>query len=140
MSALAYDSLAHALMITGFVLVMMLVIEYLNVMTQGVWQHKLQGHRWRQYALAALLGATPGCMGAFAVVALYSHRTVSLGAVVAAMIATSGDEAFVMLAMVPQVMAIEDRVLLHLQDAVEVTGWGPAGAVVPHAPQAEPLT
>ncbi len=90
MLTLLQDSLTHAIMITGFVLVMMLVIEYLNVLTQGVWQHNLRGSRWQQYLLAAFLGATPGCMGAFAVVALYSHRVVSLGAVVAAMIATSG--------------------------------------------------
>jgi len=101
MLTLFQDSLTHAVMITGFVLVMMLVIEYLNVLTQGVWQHKLRGNRWQQYLLAAFLGATPGCMGAFAVVALYSHRVVSIGAVVAAMIATSGDEAFVMLTMIP---------------------------------------
>ena len=101
MIELVRDSLTHALMITGFVFVMMLVIEYLNVLTEGVWQHGLRGSRWRQYLLAAVLGATPGCMGAFAVVALYSHRVVSLGAVVVAMIATSGDESFVMLAMIP---------------------------------------
>jgi hypothetical protein len=101
MLTLLQDSLTHAIMITGFVLVMMLVIEYLNVLTQGVWQHNLRGSRWQQYLLAAFLGATPGCMGAFAVVALYSHRVVSLGAVVAAMIATSGEEAFVMLTMIP---------------------------------------
>jgi len=101
MIELVRDSLTHALMITGFVFVMMLVIEYLNVLTQGVWQNELRGSRWRQYLLAAVLGATPGCMGAFAVVALYSHRVVSLGAVVTAMIATSGDESFVMLAMIP---------------------------------------
>ncbi|MEJ2199525.1 MAG: putative manganese transporter [Desulfuromonadaceae bacterium] len=91
----------HALMITGFVFVMMLVIEYLNVLTQGVWQRGLRGNRWQQYLLAAFLGATPGCLGAFAVVSLYSHRVVSLGALVAAMIATSGDESFVMLSLIP---------------------------------------
>ena len=101
MITLIQESLTHALMITGFVFAMMLVIEYLNVLTQGVWQQGLSGNRWRQYLLAAILGATPGCMGAFAVVALYSHRVVSLGAVVAAMIATSGDESFVMLTMIP---------------------------------------
>ena len=62
----------------------------------------LQGARWRQYVLAAALGAIPGCLGAYAVVALYAHRKVSLGALVAAMIATSGDEIFVMLALFPQ--------------------------------------
>lgn len=96
------DSLKHALMITGFVFVMMLVIEYLNVLSRGVWREALRGGRWRQYLLAAALGVSPGCLGAFAVVSLYMHRTVSPGAVVAAMIATSGDESFVMLAMAPK--------------------------------------
>ncbi len=92
----------HALTITGFVFVMMLVIEYLNVLTSSAWQTRLAGHRWGQYVVAAALGAVPGCLGAFAVVAMYSHRVLTVGAVVAAMIATSGDEAFVMLAMVPK--------------------------------------
>ncbi len=101
MVTLFRESLNHAIMITGFVFVMMLVIEYLNVLTQGTWQRGLRGSRWQQYLLASLLGAVPGCLGAFAVVSLFSHRVVSLGALVAAMIATSGDESFVMLSMVP---------------------------------------
>ena len=92
----------QALMITAFVGAMMLVIEYVNVLTQGQWQERLSRHRWGQYLLATVLGATPGCLGAFAVVAMYSHRNLSLGAVVAAMIATSGDESFVMFAMIPK--------------------------------------
>jgi hypothetical protein len=92
---------AHAVMITGFVFMMMLVIEYLNVITNGVWQSGLRGSRWRQYLLASFLGATPGCLGAFAVVSLYLHREVTIGALVAAMIATSGDESFVMLSLIP---------------------------------------
>ncbi|MEA3475803.1 MAG: putative manganese transporter [Candidatus Cloacimonadota bacterium] len=91
----------HALMITGFVFVMMLVIEYINVQTRGVWHDSLRKSKWKQYLLSGFLGATPGCLGAFTVVALYSHRIVSFGALVAAMIATSGDEAFVMLALFP---------------------------------------
>ncbi len=104
--------LAQALSITGFVFVMMLVIEYLNVLTSGVWQGKLAGNRWGQYAIAALLGVTPGCLGAFMVVGMYSHRLLSLGAVVTAMIATSGDEAFVMLAMMPRQAVVLSLVLL----------------------------
>lgn len=92
----------RSIMITGFVLMMMVIIEYLNVMTRGVWQQSLRGSRWRQYLLASFLGATPGCLGAFTVVSLYAHREVSLGARVAAMIATSGDESFVMLSMIPK--------------------------------------
>jgi hypothetical protein len=91
-----------ALIITGFVGMMMLLVEYLNVLTSGRWQQRLAGHRWGQYFLGAFLGATPGCLGAFAVVAMYSHGMLTLGAVVATMIATAGDESFVMLALVPK--------------------------------------
>lgn len=91
-----------SIMITGFVFIMMLVIEYINVQTKGIWQNKLSENNLSQYILAAFLGAVPGCLGAFTAVALFSHRTISFGALVAAMIATSGDEAFVMLAMFPQ--------------------------------------
>lgn len=96
------DVIRETVVITGFVFVMMLVIEYVNVLTSGAWQSVLARNRWAQYALAAGLGVLPGCLGNFAVVAMYSHRILSLGAVVAAMIATSGDEEFVMIAMVPR--------------------------------------
>jgi len=99
--SLVAEVFLEALVITGFVLVMMLLIEYINVQTQGLWLRALQGRPWNQYLIAAVLGATPGCLGAFAVVALFAHGGVSVGALVAAMIATSGDEAFVMLAMMP---------------------------------------
>jgi hypothetical protein len=90
------------LMITGFVLAMMLIIEYLNVLTAGKWQKRLAGHIWGQYLLAAFLGVLPGCLGAFTAVAMYTHGVLTLGAVVTAMIASSGDEAFVMLALIPR--------------------------------------
>jgi len=93
--------LRHALMITGFVFVMMLVIEYINVQTKGKWHDEIKKSSWKQYILSALLGAVPGCLGAFTVVSLFSHRIVSLGSIVAAMIATSGDESFVMFATIP---------------------------------------
>lgn len=93
--------LRQALTITAFVLVMMLLIEYVHVQTQGRWEAALERQRWKGYALAALLGAVPGCLGAFTVVSLYTHRVLGLGALVAAMIATSGDEAFVMLSLFP---------------------------------------
>jgi hypothetical protein len=62
----------------------------------------MSASRWQQYLIAAMLGAIPGCLGAFTVVDLFTHRLVSFGALVTAMIATSGDEAFVMLAMFPE--------------------------------------
>jgi hypothetical protein len=109
-----------ALMITGFVLGMMLLIEYLNVLTAGKWQEKLAGHTWGQYLLAGLLGVAPGCLGAFTAVALYSHGVLTLGAVVTAMIAASGDEAFVMLALIPRQALMLMGVLLVFGFAVGV--------------------
>ncbi|MBW2350464.1 MAG: arsenic efflux protein [Deltaproteobacteria bacterium] len=96
------QSFTPALMITGFVFMMMMLVEYLNVLSKGLFHKELHGSRLKQYLLASFLGATPGCLGAFAAVTLYSHGVFSLGAVVAAMVATSGDEAFVMLSMIPE--------------------------------------
>lgn len=96
-----FHVLMHALMITGFVFAMMLVIEYFNVQTAGVWQNNLSSSNWKHYFFAAFLGAIPGCLGAFTAVTLFSHRLISFGAIVTTMIATSGDEAFVMFAMFP---------------------------------------
>jgi len=95
----------HTLMITGFVFVMMLAIEYLNVETSGRLSAALVRRPWRQYVLASFLGATPGCLGAFSVVGLYSHRIVGFGALVAALIATSGDEVYVMFSLIPRTAA-----------------------------------
>jgi hypothetical protein len=92
----------QSIMITGFVFIMMLVIEYINVQSKGLWQKHLTGNKWKQYLIAGLLGVIPGCLGAFTVVALFTHRLVSFGALVTTMIATSGDEAFVMFAMFPK--------------------------------------
>lgn len=95
------DVAQHALMITSFVLIMMLIIEYINIQTRGMWQENLQKSPLKQYLLSAFLGLLPGCFGAFTVVSLYSHKMLSFGALAVAMIATSGDEAFVMLSMFP---------------------------------------
>ncbi len=95
------EVLKHAILITSFVFVMMLLIEYINVQTHGSWQNKLKKTKFGQYALGVFLGAIPGCLGAFTVVSLYSHGVVSFGALVATMIATSGDEAYVMLSLFP---------------------------------------
>ncbi len=99
--AVLVDIFKHTIIITGFVFVMMLLIEYINVFTNGRWQCYVAGSRFGQILLTVFLGATPGCLGAFATVALYTHRIVGVAALTAAMIATSGDEAFVMFAMFP---------------------------------------
>ena len=91
----------HALMISSFVFVMMLLVDFVDMATKGRVSNIMRGSRWRQYALASFFGSTPGCLGAFMNVSLYVHGIISFGAIVGGMIATSGDEAFVMLAQFP---------------------------------------
>jgi len=94
--------LTSAVTITTFVFVMMLIVDYVNVWSRGGMEMVIRGGRWRQYTMASLLGATPGCLGAFMNVSFYIRGLLSFGAIVGGMIATSGDEAFVMLALFPR--------------------------------------
>ena len=97
----AVELIHHSLMITGFVTVMMMAVEYFNVLSAGALERGLRASRLKQYLLAAALGALPGCLGSMIVVTFYTHRIVSFGALMACMIATTGDESFVMLALFP---------------------------------------
>lgn len=73
-----------------------------------------------QVPIAAAMGATPGCGGAVVVVAAYSSGHVSFGSVVAALTATMGDAAFLLIATRPDAAAI----VLPLSFAVGiVSGW-----------------
>ncbi len=83
-------------------MIMMLMIEYVNIHSHGKWFSKLRQNHFGQVVLGAGLGIIPGCMGGFAAVSMYSHKLLSFGALIAMMIASSGDEAFVMLAMIPK--------------------------------------
>ncbi|MBN1339509.1 MAG: arsenic efflux protein [Bacteroidales bacterium] len=101
MSGQILSILSQSVIITFFVLLMMVVIEYINVQNKSNWANKLEKSPHWQILIAALLGITPGCMGAFTVVSLYTHRMMGLAALVTVMIATSGDESFVMFALFP---------------------------------------
>jgi len=103
MEAIVTKVLGQTLQVTLLVFVMMIVVDLMNVWTRGRLAAMLkQGRQWRQYVIASLLGAAPGCIGAFTNVSLYVHGMISFGALVGAMAAVSGDEAFVMLAMFPK--------------------------------------
>ena len=91
----------HALVITFFVFVMMLVVDFIDSISKLRMSEIIKSGPWRQYTLAYLPGSTPGYLGAFLNVSLYVHGMISFGAIVGGMIATSGDEAFVMLAQFP---------------------------------------
>lgn len=95
------DALTRSVMITIFVFAMMLMVDCINVLSNGRMETLIKGGRWRQYAVVSFLGATPGCLGAFMNVSFYVHGLLTFGAMVGGMIATSGDEAYVMLSLFP---------------------------------------
>lgn len=120
MGAIILDALRNAVLITGLVVVMMMMIESLNIESRGMVFKGLRKTKFGQVVVASLLGSIPGCMGGFATVSLYTHRMFSFGALVAMMIASSGDEAFVMLAMIPEQALILFAVLFVLAVGVGV--------------------
>ncbi|MDR2448890.1 MAG: putative manganese transporter [Prevotellaceae bacterium] len=106
--------LKNAFLITCLVMVMMLLIEYFNVHSQGRSFRKIERSRFGQVLLGALLGLVPGCIGGFALVSLFTHRMVSFGALVAMMIAATGDEAFVLFAVIPKTALLLNAILFAL--------------------------
>jgi hypothetical protein len=96
------EVIRQTIMITSLVLVMMLFIEYINVISKGNWGEKLAKSKFKQLVVSALLGLIPGCIGGFAVVSMFTHNFINFGALTAAMIASTGDESFVMFSMFPE--------------------------------------
>jgi hypothetical protein len=95
------DAGLHAVGISLFVFLMMVVVDYVNVWTDGRLTRLFQGGRYRQYVTAGVLGAAPGCLGSFLVVTMYIRGMLGFGALCACMVASSGDAAFIMLAEIP---------------------------------------
>ena len=108
------DALRNSILITGLVVVMMMMIESINIESRGLFFKGLRKTKTGQVVIGALLGSIPGCMGGFATVSLYTHRMLSFGALVAMMIASSGDESFIMLAMIPDKALILFAILFIL--------------------------
>lgn len=103
MLPLAAKVLGDTAKVVLLVFAMMVIVDLLNVWTRGRIGGLLRGARpWRQYVVAPLVAALPGCLGAFTVVSLYMHGMITFGALTGAMLAASGDEAFVMLALFPE--------------------------------------
>jgi len=108
------DITIETLMITGIVMVMMLLIEYFNVFSGGGFGEYVKKSFLRQTSISAFLGFTPGCVGVYAVVSLYLHRIIGFGGLLAALLATVGDEAFIMIALIPKTYLLISLILLVL--------------------------
>ncbi len=95
------EVLLNTIIVSVFVTAMMIILEFTNIASSGKWIQEVKKRKWLQVPLAAIFGMVPGCIGVYAMVSLYTHRVIGLGALTALLIATSGDEAFFMLSASP---------------------------------------
>ena len=109
-----YIILQQTLIITTLVIGMMMVIEFINVRTGGLWSKRLQKSPWVQIVFAIIMGIIPGCLGTYTVVSLYVHRVVNFPALMAALITTTGDEAFFMFSLFPEKALLINLILIVL--------------------------
>ncbi|WP_135824808.1 putative manganese transporter [Halorussus ruber] len=88
--------------VSAFVAVTVLLFSYVQYRTGGRIVQLLENNEKLQPIAGGLLGLTPGCGGAIIAMPLYVRGTISFGTVVAALAATAGDSAFVILALAPE--------------------------------------
>ena len=88
--------------VSAFVAVTVLLFSYVQYRTDGALVERLRENERAQPLVGAAMGLTPGCGGAIVMMPLYVRGTVSFGTVVATLVATAGDSAFVILALAPE--------------------------------------
>ncbi|WP_101296671.1 putative manganese transporter [Halegenticoccus soli] len=88
--------------VSVFVAVTVLLFSYLQYRTDGRLVKRLEKSKRIQPLVGALMGLTPGCGGAIVMMPLYVRGSVSFGTVVATLVATAGDSAFVILVLAPE--------------------------------------
>ena len=96
-----WDILKEALVITAIVVALMAFIEVIDYATKGRITGKFRSSKFGQVLLGSALGAAPGCAGGYVTVSMYSQGAMGFSGLLAMMIATTGDESFLMLAQFP---------------------------------------
>ena len=86
----------------GATLLVFVLLEKKNFNLQSY----IQKNQQLEIPISAFLGAIPGCGGAIMVMSLFTRGVVSFGAVLATLISTMGDAAFLLLATKPQAALI----------------------------------
>ncbi len=113
------------LAVTVFVAVMVLLFSWLQYATSGRFVEYIQSKKKLQPVIGALMGLTPGCGGAIVMMPMYARGYVTYGTVVATLIATLGDSAFVLIgAAVADSSFIAPMVAVHVISFVVGVGWG----------------
>jgi hypothetical protein len=84
------------LAVTVFVAAMVLLFSWLQYISAGRFVDTIRANTAWQPVIGALMGITPGCGGAIVMMPMYARGYVTYGTVIATLIATLGDAAFVL--------------------------------------------
>lgn len=140
------------LAVTVFVAAMLLLFSWLQYVTAGRFVVWIRENTRFQPIIGAMMGLTPGCGGAIIVMPMYARGYVTYGTVIATLIATLGDAAFVLIGAVFQDSSfLAPVIVVHLTsflvgvlwgycvDKLEVTPSAPLGRLGPKFGTDEPL-
>tara|TARA_B000000475_G_scaffold165148_1_gene132913 strand:- start:627 stop:1832 length:1206 start_codon:yes stop_codon:yes gene_type:complete len=113
------------LAVTVFVAAMVLLFSWLQYITAGRFVDTIRANTRWQPVIGALMGITPGCGGAIVMMPMYARGYVTYGTVIATLIATLGDSAFVLIgAAVTDSSFIAPVIAVHLISLVIGICWG----------------
>jgi hypothetical protein len=140
------------LAVTVFVAAMILLFSWLQFITAGRFVVWIRENRSLQPVIGAMMGLTPGCGGAIIVMPMYARGYVTYGTVIATLIATLGDAAFVLIGAIFQDSSyLTPVIVVHATsfvvgvlwgygvDSIEVTPTTPLGRFGPKFGTDEPL-
>ena len=113
------------LAVTVFVAAMVLLFSWLQYITAGKFVDAIRANTRWQPVIGALMGITPGCGGAIVMMPMYARGYVTYGTVIATLIATLGDAAFVLIgAAVTDSSFIAPVIAVHLISFIVGVAWG----------------
>ena len=112
-----FDAYIQVTVFVAATLLLFFSFEHFYKIDIGILMKK--GDTW-QVPMASLLGALPGCGGAVVVITAFARGNIRLGAMVAALIATMGDAAFLLLAKEPTTYL---RLMSISIFAAVISGW-----------------
>ena len=113
------------LAVTVFVAVMVFLFSWLQYATSGRFVEYIRERKKLQPVIGALMGLTPGCGGAIVMMPMYARGYVTYGTVIATLIATLGDSAFVLIgAAVTDSSFIAPLIAVHVISFIVGVTWG----------------
>ncbi len=113
------------LAVTVFVAAMVLLFSWIQYITAGRFVDVIRSKRRWQPIIGAVMGITPGCGGAIVIMPMYTRGFVSYGTVIATLIATLGDAAFVLIgAAITDSSFVAPAVAVHAISFLTGVTWG----------------